>query len=97
MTVWNKANVAGRLKGELTEEEFQAVSRIIYGLFDEGPVRGISAIEDVDKRMADYLKQFTKHEPLPDAYDTVQALHGWAESVESPEIIAMCEEIMQSA
>ena len=57
LTVWNKARVAERLKGPLTQSEFESVTRILSALLSEGPVPGISAVANAEEAIADYLAQ----------------------------------------
>ena len=57
LTVWEKARVAERLKGPLTQSEFDSITEILSALLSEGPVPGISAVENAEEAIADYLAQ----------------------------------------
>ena len=54
---WRKADVPAALRGTLTREDFEGIRDIIDALLDEGPVPGISGVEDADKHLRAFLKQ----------------------------------------
>ena len=53
---WRKADVPAALMGTLSREDFEGVRDIIDALLDEGPVPGISAVEDTEKHLRAFLK-----------------------------------------
>ena len=54
---WRKADVPAALQGTLTREDFEGIRDIIDALLDEGPVPGISAVEDAEQHLRAFLKQ----------------------------------------
>ena len=54
---WMKADVPAVLAGEVSPEDFRGIRDIISGLLDEGPVSGISSIENAEAHMLAFLKQ----------------------------------------
>lgn len=53
---WRKADVPAVLEGSLSREDFEGIRDIIEALLDEGPVPGISAVEDAEKHLRAFLK-----------------------------------------
>ena len=98
LTVWNSAGVGERLKGQLTETEFHGISAIIRALLDEGPVAGISEVEDREEHLLDYLAQAERFEFDVDDCRTLLALGGWAaqEDVELPAVAAGCADLLSA-
>ena len=96
LTTWEKADVQTRLKGQLTQEEFAAIGRIFRALLDEGPVPGISGVDDAEEYALKYLSQSDAFEMTIDDYEAVLDIYNWAvrEEVRNPEITAKCAAIM---
>lgn len=60
LTCWNKSEAETILRGDPSREELAAIGDIIEGLLDEGPVPGISALQNSDEIISvyhDLLKQ----------------------------------------
>ena len=55
LTCWRKSNAEQVLKSHPTYEEFAGIRDIIAGLFDEGPVTGISALENEEEIVKTFL------------------------------------------
>ena len=55
LTCWRKSNAEQVLKNHPTYEEFAGIRDIIDGLFDEGPVAGISALENEEEIIKTFL------------------------------------------
>ena len=98
LTAWEKADVQTRLRGQLTQEELEAIGRIIDALLDEGPVPGISGVDDAEESILRYLSQAEGFELGIDDYETVLDIHNWAvrEEINAPEITGRCAAIMAS-
>lgn len=79
LTVWEKADVADRLQRDLTEEEFTAATDIVEALLNEGPVPGISRVNDAETHILNYLHQAKQRKLAAEAYDMILTLHNWAE------------------
>ena len=54
---WMKADVPAVLKGVPDKQALNGVRDILLGLLDEGPVRGISAIEDAEAHILAFLER----------------------------------------
>ena len=54
---WIKADVPAALAGPLSREDFSGIRDIIEALLDEGPVPGISGIEDAEAHLRTFLKR----------------------------------------
>ena len=96
---WEKSDAAGRLKNRLTEEEFRSIGRIIDALLDEGPVLGISRLDDAEEAMLDYLSQARSFDLTAEDYETVMEICIWAADVDDghPDVSAECTEMLSSA
>ena len=55
LTCFEKAKVKERLSGNLTEAEFSCIGEILDAMLTEGPVPGISAVEDCTQVLERYL------------------------------------------
>lgn len=83
LPVWEKAEVGNRLKHKLTDEEFKATADIIGALLSEGPVSGISAVEDAAGHLLQFLKQTRRHELTIENYELMRDLRSWAGAEEA--------------
>lgn len=57
LTCWEKAGVQMALQNPLTREEYEGIRDIIDGLLDEGPVPGISEIDNAEDMVLAFLRQ----------------------------------------
>lgn len=98
LEVWNKSDANKYLAGNPTEEEFHCIARIIDGLLDEGPVQGISAVDDYNDVLVRFLSITQNYNLLLDDYMIVRAIRIWAEDEEAahPEIVELCHRIIGS-
>ncbi len=98
LTAWIKSGALDVLRGEPTPEEFHAVSYIMDALLDEGPVPGLSEVEDAEGALNSYLDQAVKQELNADEYETVMSIlnRDSEEKTEMPSVRARCEEILNS-
>ena len=62
-----------------SREEFKAIGEIIYGLLDEGPVPGISTIQDSEEMLSVYLETAGTMELTPDDYEVIDEILGYVE------------------
>lgn len=98
LPAWTKADVYRRLRKPMSQEEFEAIGRILQALLDEGPVAGISRVLHVSEDIMRYLSLADEFDLGIEEYETIQALQRWAESeeVSQPEIAGRCAEILAS-
>lgn len=98
LTAWIKADVPELLRGEPAPEEFRAVSFIMDAVLDEGPVQGISIMEDAEGVLNAYLDQAGKQDLNADEYDTIKSIMDKVSEneLDIPSVRARCEEILNS-
>ena len=98
LTVWRKAAVGNRLYGKISREEFSAIGRIIGALLDEGPVPGISEIENAEESILAYLSLADGFSLDIEDYKNILDLKNWAadEDVDLPAVSDRCAEIIAS-
>jgi hypothetical protein len=77
LTCWKKSNAEKLLQGEISDEEFCGIATIIEGLLDEGPVSGISEVENSQAILRRFLRQAKKHEQ---AADIVRLVKDWLQN-----------------
>ena len=100
LTVAKKCDLIEQIQREdLSAEDWSGITLMMDGLMAEGPVAGISEIEDRETLFAGYLSQ-TEHFPMSLA--TVQNLIAIAqyidgEQVKMPEIKKQCLELLKSS
>ena len=82
LTCYEKAGVAELLFGELSEEDYPSVRDIMYGLMDEGPVQGISAVERGEEVVLCFLSHAEHYASEYTDYQTVRAIRIHFENVD---------------
>ena len=76
-----KGGLAGRLKQqELTDGQFEAATGLLAGLLDEGPVAGISRIDEPDGLLTAYLEHAGRHNLGDDDRRLLADIAGLAEA-----------------
>ncbi len=93
LEVYNKTDLREMLKGRLTDDEFNSVALIIDSLLSEDPVSGISAIEDADAMLIDFLGQVKQHRLSLGICETIYRII-LGES--SDEVKLLCRQILNS-
>ncbi|MDO5559256.1 MAG: hypothetical protein Q4F95_06610 [Oscillospiraceae bacterium] len=92
-TVAGKINIQALAKENLSDSQLESVSQIIFYLMDEGPVTGISGVDNADEMLSDFLTQVKNAGGGIKVYETVfhilsdkeyESLHG------------VCDEIIKS-
>ncbi len=76
---YNKAEVFKRLQNKCTPKELEGIARIIEGLLDEGPLPGISLIEEKSEFFASFLTQIMEAGMTESHRDILEAVHAYAE------------------
>ena len=96
LNVWEKATVAERLKGQLSEEEFHGIGRIFSALLDEGPVEGISGVKNAEEAVLDFLSAAHSINLDVDDYQTIMDLNVWAatDDVNFPTVCSACIDLL---
>ncbi|MBQ2597109.1 MAG: hypothetical protein II581_04295 [Oscillospiraceae bacterium] len=96
LTVWEKCGAEELLKGKPTQEEFEAILRIIEGLLDEGPCLGISRVENAESVLLRVLELMPDHVPTLDGCGTVLGMKHWAEKRKEPlpAVVRACDEVL---
>lgn len=77
LTCWKKSNAEDILRKGPTREEFTGIGEIIYGLLDEGPVPGISEIQDSHEIISIYLDVAGTMELTLDDYEVINGILGY--------------------
>lgn len=93
LEVYKKADVRELLKAELTDDVFESVVLIMDSLLSEGPVSGISAVEDADPMLLDFLEQVKRHRLSLDICETVRRI---ISDDNSDEVNSLCGQILNS-
>lgn len=96
LTCWIKSGAEKILFGDPSIEEFKGIALLLDGLITEGPVPGISAIENNEKILLRFL-EISHNYPLCDSeYEVISAVYDWAGGFEEPkaEIIKACRELL---
>ena len=78
-TAWEKAGVRERLYGPLEREDYAAIGRIFQALLDEGPVRGISLIEDAEECIHQYIRRSDEFLLGDEEAEVIEELQEWLE------------------
>ena len=76
LTVYRKLDLPSLFDDELSEEEFDDISFIMANLIDEGPVAGISAVENAMEVIGSYLTLAEKRSLTAEVCYTVYGIFG---------------------
>ena len=105
LTCYEKAGVEELLFRDLSEEDYPSVRDIMYGLMDEGPVQGISAVErgeDVVLRFLSFAERYATDYP---DYQAVRGIRIHFENVDrknkdlaekADAIVDICKKILDT-
>lgn len=94
---WNKSDARTILTGNLSREDFCGIRDIVEGLLDEGPVTGISEIEDGSAIIMEFLRQAQKQPLDVNDYETIHSIRIYYEDEEGDaEIVALCNAIINT-
>lgn len=77
---WWKSDAETILFGQPTAEEYNGIATLIEGLLDEGPVRGISALENAEKILLRFMEISQDYEPTDDILNLIQRIRKWLEN-----------------
>ena len=98
LTCMEKSAASERLKGQLTKEEFSAISHILSYMFDEGPVPGISELPDAEETLENYLAHAEQMELELEDYEAVQGIKEYAtDENQLPQLVERANQILYSA
>ncbi len=93
----NNSGAAERLKGRVTDKEYAAIGALIRNIINEGPVAGISELQDADKVLADFVSQAGLHTLGLDEYEVIFDIYNYAsEDMDFPDLVSLCRDILTS-
>lgn len=98
---YEKAEVETLLdKEHIEKDELDGILRIIDAMLDEGPVEGISALEDPEAILIKVLEHANRHMPLSlEQYEIINNISDWQEEEgddDNPEIESLVDDILGS-
>ncbi len=98
LTCWRKSDAENVLKGNPSRDEFCGIRDMIRGLLDEGPVSGISQIENAADIINAFLKQAAAFELNLEDYEAVREIRRYFEGGDSGDsaVAALCQELLTS-
>ena len=96
LTAWIKSGALDLLKAGPTAEEFHAISYLMDAILDEGPVPGLSQLEDPEDALDSYLDQAEKQELEANDLDTILMIRDRASEEDMLSIKARCDAILNS-
>lgn len=97
---WNKSDADGRMrrKEELTRKEFTAIGTILSALLDEDPMPGLSAMEDGEQSVQQFLTQAAKFDLTEADQNLIWDILDYysKEETESMAIQTQCRDLLDS-
>ncbi|MBR2742796.1 MAG: hypothetical protein IKD89_04315 [Clostridia bacterium] len=95
LVCWKKSEAEKLLFSGPTREEYRAIGRLISLLMDEGPVPGMSSIENDVDILLRFLKVSGGFELTPDERGVIEEIKEWAEGGEYPvvDVLKECERL----
>ena len=100
LTCWNKSAAEKILFNKPTLAEFKGIADIFDGLLDEGPVNGISELNDAEKVLLRFLEIAPEYELTADEYNVILTIKEWAEDEEEgnmPDVAEKATAILDSS
>ena len=76
LVCWKKSDAETVLKNGPSDEEFSGIRDIIEGLLDEGPVRGISGLENAEEMILRFLEEAGKRTLALRDYEVIYEILG---------------------
>ena len=98
LTCWTKSGAEEVLFGDVTPVEFQGLSLLIEGLLDEGPVPGISRVENAAKVLERYVDVAATFDLTLEHYQVIDSVLDTAMDEEAPfpAVAQKCQALLQS-
>lgn len=97
LTCYQKSDVAGRLEGSPSPEEYRAIGDLLCALLSEGPVAGISAVDQADHILLSFVQKSNPYLEGADDYDRIRQLLDYAAPKEElTELKSACRQILSS-
>jgi hypothetical protein len=96
LTCWKKSKAEEILFKTPSQEEYEAISALIEGMLDEGPVKGISGLEDPEEVILRFLSISSNYTLSTACYKLIMAIRTWAEKNLYSSIISVCDDILRS-
>ena len=98
LTCYQKAEVEKRLKTKITKKEFDSIGKIIANLFPEGPVAGISAIENDEEILTIFVEHAQKQNNLTVGnLNVIYDIKDYAEENEYKKLKELCDVILDNS
>ncbi len=96
-TCWQKSGAENKLK-DLSKEEMAGIRDIIAGLLEEGPVPGISEIENRNDIIIAFLNQMEKLELTLEDYEVIRGIRIYFENQDSDNavIVSICNKLLDT-
>ena len=82
LTCWDKSGAEHRLTGKLTHEGYNGVLTLVNALTDEGPISGISEIENADELVSEIIDRSEEYTLTIDEYEIIRQIYTWSENEE---------------
>lgn len=91
--VFRRAEVARLLKTELSNVDYESITKIIDCMIDEGPTSGMYVVSNADEVLYDFLNQVKTHKMTFEIVNTVFKI---LDDEHSPEVTDLCNEILNT-
>lgn len=96
LTCWKKSHAEDILRSNPSRKEFTGIRDIIEGLLDEGPVPGLSEIQDRDEIILIFLEVADTMELILDDYEVIYGIYSYykEEISDRCEIALVCKKML---
>lgn len=98
LTCWNNGEAETKLSGDCTEKEYKGILRIMDAMLDEGPVVGISALEEPESVLLALLSKANDYPLVGDDYQIISNIRSYCTNAEPPlhEAARRADELLHS-
>lgn len=96
LVCWEKSDAYNRLNEKLTLKEFGGILTIAESLLDEGPVPGISQIDNANEILTRIIELSSEFSLTLDEYESIRAISIWTDHSDYMDIKEKCSEVLHS-
>ena len=100
LTCWNKSDAESILFAKPTPAEYKGLADLIYGLLDEGPISGISTLDNREQILLRFLEIARDYDLTAEEYDVIHTIKRWADNDKDNKMLAVAEkarEVLESS
>ena len=96
LSCFNKSGLAERMARGLSPKEFRGAGTVMEALIDEGPVEGISTLDDPAGILMAYVNQARTQDVGTDDLSVISAIRRYAKDKKMGKVASACDDLLNS-